>query len=111
MVELSRTNYIKMDISTAPRRLHLHRFLMILTVVSDLWFLSLYFTKARLTANRLVRVWRHSNMAKIHCKKNLIYVFLFWELRGLSLNSHIHVSVSDLYIPRIGPHISLQQIR
>ncbi len=28
-------------------------------------------------------------------------VFLFWELCGL-----IHVSVSDLYIPRVGPHIS-----
>ncbi len=28
------------------------------------------------------------------------------ELRGLSPNFHIHVSVSDLYIPRIGPHIS-----
>jgi hypothetical protein len=27
-------------------------------------------------------------------------------LRGLSPNFHIHVSVSDLYIPRIGPHIS-----
>ncbi len=45
----------------------------------------------------------------IHCKENPIYVFLFWELRGLSRNFHIHVSVSDLYIPRIGPHISLQQ--
>jgi hypothetical protein len=30
-------------------------------------------------------------------------IFLFWELRGLSPNFHIHVSVSDLYIPRIGP--------
>jgi hypothetical protein len=42
----------------------------------------------------------------IHCKENSIYVFLFWELRGLSPNFHIHVSVSDLYIPIIGPHIS-----
>ncbi len=33
----------------------------------------------------------------------------FWELRGLTPNFHIYVSVSDLYIPRIGPHISLQQ--
>ncbi len=33
-----------------------------------------------------------------HCKENPIYVFLFWELRGLSPNFHIHVSVSDLYI-------------
>ncbi len=47
----------------------------------------------------------------LHCKENPIYVFLFWELRGLSPNSHILVSVSDLYIPRIGPHISLQQNR
>jgi hypothetical protein len=35
-----------------------------------------------------------------------IPVFIFWQLRGLSPNFHIHVSVSDLYIPRIGPHIS-----
>jgi hypothetical protein len=33
----------------------------------------------------------------------------FWELHGLSPNFHIHKSVSDLYIPRIGPHIWLQQ--
>ncbi len=46
---------------------------------------------------------------KVHCKENPIYVFLFWELRGLSPNFHIHVSVSDLYIPRIRPHISLEQ--
>jgi len=32
-------------------------------------------------------------------------------LRGLSPNSYIHVSVSDLYIPRISPHIWLQQNR
>jgi hypothetical protein len=30
---------------------------------------------------------------------------------GLNPNIHIHVSVSDLYIPRIGPHIFLQQNR
>ncbi len=40
-----------------------------------------------------------------------IYVFLSWELRGLSHYFHIQVSVSDLFIPRIGPHISLQQNR
>ncbi len=42
----------------------------------------------------------------MHCTGNSVYVFLFWELRGLSPNFHIHVSVSDLYVPRIGPHIS-----
>ncbi len=46
----------------------------------------------------------------LHCKENSIYVFLFWELRGLSPNFHIHVSVCDLYIPRIGPHISCRRI-
>jgi hypothetical protein len=35
----------------------------------------------------------------------------FWELRVLSPNFPIHVSVSDLYIPRIGAHIFLQQNR
>jgi hypothetical protein len=44
-----------------------------------------------------------------HCKENPIYVFIFWELRGLSPNFHIHVSVSDLYVLKISPHISLQQ--
>jgi hypothetical protein len=28
--------------------------------------------------------------------ENIVYVFLFWELRGLSPNFHIHMSVSDL---------------
>jgi hypothetical protein len=32
-------------------------------------------------------------------------------LRGLSMNFHIHVSVTYLYIPRIGLHIFLQQNR
>ncbi len=41
-----------------------------------------------------------------HCNGNSVYIFLFWELRGLIPNFHIHVSVSDLNIPRIGPHIS-----
>ncbi len=47
-----------------------------------------------------------------HFKENPIYVFLFRELRGLSPNFKIHVSVRDLYIPRIGPHAFwLQQNR
>jgi hypothetical protein len=46
-----------------------------------------------------------------HCNKNPIYVFHFWELRSsLSPNFHIHVSLNDLYIPRIGPHISCSRI-
>jgi hypothetical protein len=45
----------------------------------------------------------------MHCNENpiyAIYVFLFWELLHLSPNFHMHVSVSDLYIPRMSPHIS-----
>ncbi len=43
-------------------------------------------------------------------QKNTIYVFLFQELHVLSPNFHIHVSVSDLYIPRTVPHISCCRI-
>ncbi len=49
--------------------------------------------------------------ADLHCNENLIYVFPEKELCGLSTNFRIHVSVSDLYIPGIGPHIFLQQNR
>jgi hypothetical protein len=51
-------------------------------------------------------VWQQQEIPHIHCNGNSVYIFLFWELRGLSLNFHIHGSGSDLYIPRIGPHIS-----
>jgi hypothetical protein len=47
----------------------------------------------------------------MHCTDNQIYVFTEKELRCLSLNYYIHVSVNDLYIPRIGPHIWLHQNR
>ncbi len=40
-----------------------------------------------------------------------IYIFPEKELRRLSPDFHIHVSVSDFYIPGIGPHIFLQQNR
>jgi hypothetical protein len=45
------------------------------------------------------------------CNENLIYVFPEKELCGLSPNFQIHVSVRDLYFPRIGPQIFLQQNR
>ncbi len=40
----------------------------------------------------------------VHCNENPIYVFLLWELHGLSPNFHIPMSVSNLFIPRIVPH-------
>ncbi len=42
--------------------------------------------------------------------ENLKQIFPEKELRGHSPNFHIHVSVSDLYIPSIGPHISCSRI-
>jgi hypothetical protein len=50
---------------------------------------------------------------QVHYNENPMYVFLFWELRGRSPNFHIHVSVSDLHIPRIGPptYFPLQENR
>ncbi len=39
----------------------------------------------------------------VHCNENPVSVFPEKELRGLSPNIHIHVSVSDLYILGIGP--------
>ncbi len=50
----------------------------------------------------------------VHYNENPIYVFYVFpekELCGLSPSFHIHVPVSDLYTPRIGPHIFLQQKR
>jgi hypothetical protein len=46
-----------------------------------------------------------------HCNENPIHVLSEKKLRGLSPNFHIHLSVSDLYIPTIGPPIFLQQNR
>ena len=37
-------------------------------------------------------------VSRPHCKENTIYVFPEKELRGLSLNFHIHVSVSYLHV-------------
>jgi hypothetical protein len=45
----------------------------------------------------------------LHCNGHSVYIFLFWELRGLSPNFHVHVSVIDLYNPRIGPHNSFSR--
>jgi hypothetical protein len=48
----------------------------------------------------------------LYCNENNIYVFLFWELRGLSPNFQVHVSVSDLYIySQDRPTYFLQQNR
>ncbi len=48
--------------------------------------------------------------ATLH-SENPIYILPFWELHDISPNFHIHLSMIHLYIPRIGPHIFLQQNR
>jgi hypothetical protein len=37
-------------------------------------------------------------------------LFLIRRMKNVSPNFHIHVSLSDLYIPRIGPHSSCSRI-
>jgi hypothetical protein len=46
----------------------------------------------------------------LHSNESPIYVFPEKELRSLSPNFHIDVSLSNLYIPRLGPHISCSRI-
>ncbi len=43
-----------------------------------------------------------------HCKQDPFHVFVEMKPLGLVPNFHIHVSVSDLYIPTIGTPILLQ---
>ncbi len=47
----------------------------------------------------------------VHTVTKILYVFPEKELRGLCPNFHIRMPVSDLYIPKISPHIFLQQNR
>ncbi len=54
---------------------------------------------------------RSETLRRLHCKEDSNYVFPEIKLRGLRPNFHIHVSVSDLYIPTIGPPIFQQQNR
>jgi hypothetical protein len=55
-----------------------------------------------------------SHLAKspqqLDCKEEPIYVFPEMKLRGLVPNFHIYASVSDLYIPTIGPSIFCSKI-
>jgi hypothetical protein len=51
------------------------------------------------------------HLDRLHCKQDLIDVFPDMKLSGLVPYFHIHVSVSDLYIAKIGPPILLQPNR
>ena len=46
---------------------------------------------------------KHQRNNRLHCRQDRIYVFPEMKLSGLVPNFHTHVSVSNLYIPTIGP--------
>ena len=48
---------------------------------------------------------KNRSLLYLHCNENPIYVFTEKELRGPRPNFHMHVSMSDLYIPTIGSPI------
>ncbi len=62
------------------------------------------------TLCQLMNICDSLPLGELHCNENPIYVFLFWELPGLSPDFHIYVTVSYLYIT-IDPRIFLQQNR
>jgi hypothetical protein len=68
--------------------------------------LAIIFMNLTATYNKKLEV-----VPKPHCKDNSIYVIPERKLRGLIPNFYIHISVSDLYIPTIGPPIFLQPNR
>ncbi len=56
-------------------------------------------------------IWQWRDICPMHCNENLIlYSFSENCAASSSPNFLIHVSVSDFYIPRIGPHISCSRI-
>ncbi len=62
-------------------------------------------------SNRKVFTLRSCVLWAVTATKIPFMYSFFWEfLRGLSPNFHMHVFVSDLYILRIGPHISCSTI-
>ncbi len=66
-------------------------------------FLSWSFGNPELKVS-CTKIIKHYLYLLIHCNENPIYKFPEKELCRLSLNFHIHVAVSGLYIPWIGPH-------
>jgi hypothetical protein len=59
----------------------------------------------QLRQSRCASLFLPISPSPLHCNESPIYVFLFWELCGLCPSFHIHVSVSDLYIPTGSVHI------
>ncbi len=75
-------------------------------------FNSLYWQKGTVSWDRFQRFWQ--KFTELHCKEknyeNLKQIFSEKEYRGLSPNFHIHVSVSELYVPTMEPPFLLEEI-
>jgi hypothetical protein len=56
---------------------------------------------------RLARGFEGGAALQRHNTEKSKQIFPEKELRGLSPNFYIHVSMSDFYFPRVGPHIFL----
>ncbi len=67
-------------------------------------------TRRRQCGSPCIRALASPN-SHVHCKEDSNHVFPEIKLRGLVPNFHIHTSVNNLYIPRIGSHILLQPNR
>jgi hypothetical protein len=71
-------------------------------ILLNFFLLILHYFTVALPVFLIAKAQRRVPPSRAHCKGNPICVFPEKELRGLSPNFHIHVSVSDLYIPRTG---------
>jgi hypothetical protein len=86
----------------------LHFFVLLLSCIdtTTFWQFCCFFPEPFVLCVADFEIEKISGQMSYTATKIPFMYSLFCELRGLSPNSHIHVSVSDLYIPRIGPHIS-----
>ncbi len=71
-------------------------------------FKSIFKKRRPLGFGVFIAIWSMNTLQR-HNTQNLNKIFPGKELRGLSPKFHIHVSVSNLYIPRIGLLILLQE--
>jgi hypothetical protein len=70
---------------------------------------SLYFDFVNKCRGTLLHCTNHTQQR--HYTENAKQIFPEMKMRGLVPSSYIHVSASDLYIPKIGLPILLQQKR
>ncbi len=74
--------------------------------------LKIFYSETKENASKLMKMTRtHSSTAlQRQIAENLKQIFPDKEYRGLSPNFHIHVSVSELYIPAMGLPFLLEDI-